>query len=119
LSAVVCGVATIALLAFVVAMRMPLTGYSPSNWAALLGLGIVCQLAGHVLIAYAMGRLPATTSSVTLLGQAPATAVLATLLLGERLGWLQVAGGALVLGGIYVVNRSRAAPVGVPTTPDG
>jgi EamA-like transporter family. len=43
-----------------------------------------------------------------LLGQAPVTALLAVPLLGEPLSALQIAGGALVLAGIYVVNRAPA-----------
>jgi drug/metabolite transporter (DMT)-like permease len=49
--------------------------------------------------------LPATLTSVGLLAQVPLTAVLAIPLLGEPLHPAQIAGGALVLAGIYIVNR--------------
>ena len=50
-----------------------------------------------------------SVTSIALLGQAPITAVLAVPLLSERLSALQLFGGALVLAGIYVVNRTPRA----------
>jgi drug/metabolite transporter (DMT)-like permease len=54
---------------------------------------------------YALGHLPATMTSASLLAQVPSTAFLAWLLLGEQLTATQIAGGAVVLLGIFVVNR--------------
>ena len=54
---------------------------------------------------YALGHLPATITSVGLLAQVPCTALLAWLLLGEPLTPVQLTGGAIVLAGIWVVNR--------------
>lgn len=88
-------------------MRLPLTGYPPRAWAAMVALGLVSQLAAYYALVYALGHLPATLTSVGLLGQVPTTALLAWLLLGEPLTPLQVAGGAVVLVGIFVVNRGR------------
>jgi drug/metabolite transporter (DMT)-like permease len=80
---------------------------------ALLGLGIVCQLLGYLSLTYALGHLPATVTSVTLLLQVPLTAVLAIMLLHEQLSWQQAAGGLLVLVGVGVVNRFGRNPVEV------
>jgi drug/metabolite transporter (DMT)-like permease len=93
------------LLAVCLVLRLPLAGYSPRAWAALVALGLVSQLAAYYALVYALGHLPATITSVGLLGQVPCTALLAWLLLGEPLTPLQLAGGAIVLAGIYVVNR--------------
>jgi drug/metabolite transporter (DMT)-like permease len=87
--------------------RQPLTGFSIRSWASLVALAVVAQIMGHLLIARAMGRIPATLSSVVLLAQAPITALLAWPLLGEPLHAAQLLGGALVLAGILVVNASR------------
>jgi drug/metabolite transporter (DMT)-like permease len=86
-------------------LRMPLTGYTPHAWAAMIALGLVSQLAAYYALVYALGHLPATLTSVGLLGQVPTTAFLAWLLLGEPLTPLQITGGAVVLVGIFVVNR--------------
>jgi drug/metabolite transporter (DMT)-like permease len=42
-----------------------------------------------------------------MLGQPVVTALLAVLLLGERLSVWQIAGGVTVLAGVYTVHRSR------------
>jgi drug/metabolite transporter (DMT)-like permease len=84
----------------------PLSGFSTRTWLALLGLGLISQLGAYLGLAYALGHLPATVTSVGLLAQVPLTALLAVPLLGEPLTAPYLIGGALVLTGIYVVNRA-------------
>jgi drug/metabolite transporter (DMT)-like permease len=93
------------LLVICLVIGTPLVGFSTTSWLALLGLALVTQVCGHLSVAYSLGRLPVSVTSIALLGQAPITAVLAVPLLGEHLSPLQILGGALVLFGIYVVNR--------------
>lgn len=81
----------------------------PHSWAALLGLGLVSQLGGYLALTYALGHLPATVTSVSLLSQGPITAVLAALFLAEPLAASQILGGALVLSGVGLANR-RSRP---------
>lgn len=101
---------TVMLLVICLVLRVPLYGYVPHAWLDLVGLGLVSQVGGYLAITYALGHLPATVTSVGLLGQAPLTAVLAIPLLGEPLVATQAIGGALVLAGIYVVNgRSESS----------
>ena len=97
----------VTLLVVCLVLRLPLSGYTPQTWATLVALGLVSQLAAYYALVYALGHLPATITSVGLLGQVPTTAFLAWLLLGEHLTALQIAGGAIVLVGIFVVNRGR------------
>jgi len=85
-------------------LRLPLAGYSPRAWTALIALGLVSQFAAYYALAYALGHLPATVTSVGLLAQVPCTAVLAMICLGEPLTKVQLAGGAVVLAGIVVVH---------------
>jgi drug/metabolite transporter (DMT)-like permease len=75
------------------------------SWLALLGLGLVTQLGGYMALTYALGHLPATVTSVSLLLQGPLTAVLAALFLGEKLTAAQIFGGLLVLVGVGLANR--------------
>jgi drug/metabolite transporter (DMT)-like permease len=82
-------------------------GMQPSEWAALFGLAFATQLVGHLLVAYALGHMPVTISSVVLLLQAPLTAIFAWPTLGERIRVGQAIGGLLVLAGIGVVNLNR------------
>jgi drug/metabolite transporter (DMT)-like permease len=70
----------------------------------------VSQLGGYLALTYALGHLPATVTSVTLLSQGPLTAVMAAILLSEPLSTAQMVGGTLVLVGIFLANRkSRPA----------
>ncbi len=75
------------------------------SWWALLGLGLVSQLGGYLALTYALGHLPATITSITLLAQGPLTALLAAILLAEPLTGPQIGGGLLVLLGIGLANR--------------
>ena len=90
-------------------LGLPLVGYPPRTWLALAGLGLISQLGAYYALVYALGHLPATVTSVSLLAQVPGTAILAALLLGEPLSASQIAGTAIVLAGIYIVNRMETA----------
>jgi drug/metabolite transporter (DMT)-like permease len=100
--AIVGSVVTLAVIC--VAMGFPLTGYPSRTWLALAGLGLISQLGAYYALVYALGHLPATITSVSLLAQVPGTAILAMLLLGEPLSLVQIAGAVIVLAGIYIVN---------------
>jgi drug/metabolite transporter (DMT)-like permease len=81
---------------------LPVTGL---GWAKLLGLALISHAAGQGLIAYALAHLPAAFSSVSLLFQPVMAAAFAWVLLGEPLVPLQIAGGVVVLAGIYLARR--------------
>jgi drug/metabolite transporter (DMT)-like permease len=100
-------VSSVTLLAVSLALREPITGYSTASYVNLIAAALITQVGGYLSINYALGYLPASIVSPSLLGQPVLTAVLAVPLLGESIGWTQVAGGLLVLGGIWFVNRPR------------
>jgi drug/metabolite transporter (DMT)-like permease len=75
------------------------------GWLTLLGLALVSHAAGQGLITYALAHLPAAFSSVSLLFQPVMAAVFAWVLLGEALSPAQIAGGIVVLVGIYLSRR--------------
>lgn len=80
----------------------PATAY---GWAVLAGLALISHAAGQGLIAYALAHLPAAFSSVSLLLQPVMAAVFAWILLSESLVAAQIAGGVVVLAGIYLARR--------------
>ena len=100
-------VAAFTLLLITLGMRMPLTGYPTQSYLAFLGAALVSQVGGYLSIGYALGHLPASIVSPTLIGQPVVTAILAIPLLGEGLRTEQWLGGLVVLFGIYLVHRSR------------
>jgi drug/metabolite transporter (DMT)-like permease len=95
---------------------VPLAGYNGRTWAALFALGLISQFAAYFAFVYALGHLPATLTSVANLAQIPLTALLAVPLLGEPVSRAQLAGGLLVLTGIYVVSRPQGARTLEPKT---
>lgn len=99
---------TLSLLLVNLVLRYPLAGYSLHTYLNALGMGLVSQVLGYLSINYALGHLPASLVSPTLLSQPVVTALLAVLLLGERFSPWQVVGGVAVLAGVYVVHHSRA-----------
>jgi drug/metabolite transporter (DMT)-like permease len=86
-----------------VSLRVP---HGRTLWA-VLGLGLISQLGGYLALTFALGHLPATITSVTLLTQGPLTALLAAVLLAEPLTWPQILGGALVLFGVGLAHRQK------------
>jgi len=81
---------------------------SAFGWWVLIGLALISHAAGQGLIAYALAHLPAAFSSVSLLFQPVMAALFAWLLLAEGLVPLQIAGGLVVLAGIYLARRGSS-----------
>jgi drug/metabolite transporter (DMT)-like permease len=90
-------------LALGISLRLP---HGRTLWA-ILGLGLISQLGGYLALTYAMGHLPATITSITMLTQVPLTAALAAVLLGEPISLAQIAGGVLVLIGVGLAHRQK------------
>lgn len=88
-------------------LGQPLTGYSNLTYLYLIGLGLFVQVGGQMGVYYALGYLPASIVSPTLLLQPVLTGLLAVPILGEVLTVVQLIGGAAVLAGVYLVHRSR------------
>jgi drug/metabolite transporter (DMT)-like permease len=81
--------------------------HSLRGWAILVGLGVIVQAGGQGLIAYGVGRLPILISTVLLWTQPLAAALLSWLIFGEALGPAGMLGAALILAGLFVVQRAR------------
>jgi drug/metabolite transporter (DMT)-like permease len=83
------------------------TGYPAQTWIIFFVTAIVSQMIGYLAITYALGHLPASIVSPTLIGQPILTALLAIPLLGEMPNTTQWIGGAIALAGIYIVNQAH------------
>jgi drug/metabolite transporter (DMT)-like permease len=95
------------LLGINLALRMPLTGYPATTWLVFFCAAFISQLGGYFAIAYALGHLPASVVSPSMVSQPVITTLLAIPLAGEILAPLQWLGGLAVVGGIYLVNSSQ------------
>ena len=88
-------------------LAYPLTGYPAQTWLVFLATAVVSQLIGYMSLAYALGHLPASVVSPTMILQPVITTLLAIPLLGEIPSIWQGVGGAIALAGIYIVNQSH------------
>jgi len=98
---------TLILLIFSLSTGSALTGYPPRTWLLFVAAALLPQLTGYLAMGYALGHLPASIVSPTMLGQPVLTALLAIPLLGETLLPVQMVGGLVVIAGIFLVHRSR------------
>jgi len=78
---------------------------SGAGWLACIGLAVV-HIAGQGSIAWALGRLPASTASVVVLAQPVVAAVAGWILFAEILTPLQILGGVLTLAGVVIAQRA-------------
>jgi drug/metabolite transporter (DMT)-like permease len=108
--------ATIGMFIINIVMGNPFTGYPAQTWIIFFATAIVSQMIGYLAITYALGHLPASIVSPTLIGQPILTTLLAIPLLGEIPNAIQWIGGAIALAGIYIVNQSYNPPQ--PETPN-
>ena len=99
--------ATIGMLIMNLVLGNQLVNYSAQTWFIFFVTAIVSQMIGYLAISYALGHLPASIVSPTLIGQPILTAILAIPLLGEIPNAAQWVGGAIALAGIYIVNQSH------------
>lgn len=98
-------IASLVILPFAIGLEAPLWGFDLSTWILIIVLGLFAQTIGWLAINYALGHLPASITSVTLLGQVIIAAILAVPLLGEPIRGSQIIGGVLIISGIILVNR--------------
>jgi drug/metabolite transporter (DMT)-like permease len=105
--------ASAGLLIIILILGNPIVRYSSQTWLVFFGTALVSQIIGYLSMTYALGHLPASVVSPTMIGQPIMTAVLAIPLLGEVPTVLQAIGGVIALAGIYIINQthSRSRPV--------
>jgi drug/metabolite transporter (DMT)-like permease len=79
-------------------------GLGPAVILNVLYLGLFCSAAGYLLYIAAMNNLGAGATSVFLNLVPVVSVVAAYLLLGERLGGMSLAGGAIAVAGVYLAT---------------
>lgn len=78
--------------------------HSLNGWIVLCALAWVSQLGGQSLITYSLAGLPASLASLGLLIQPATAAIAAWALLGESLAPAQLAGGVILLIGLWLAK---------------
>lgn len=106
---IVYGMAALTLLIVMLAAGQTPFGYSPAVYGWLVALALIPQLLGHSTFNWALGRLPASFVSITLLGEPVGSIILAFLILKESPSGLELAGGACILLGIFLASAQPPA----------
>lgn len=79
------------------------------GYASLAALGLFSHAGGQGLLALALGSLSAAFSSLVIFLEAVAAAVFGWALFGEAMNATQLAGAALILGGVWLARPGAAA----------
>lgn len=87
--------------------NLEFVGYSTKAWVIFVIMGVMIQAVAWFLINFAQGYLPASLVAPTLLAQPVIAGVIAYLMLGEQLTAWQIAGGIIVVTGIYTVHFAK------------
>lgn len=77
------------------------------GWIVLLALAIGPTIGGYGLYTVSLGYLPASVANLIATLEPAYTAILAYLLLGERLNGMQLVGSAMIIGGVVVLRLSE------------
>jgi drug/metabolite transporter (DMT)-like permease len=94
------------LLVLMLVLGEPVWPQSAAGWLPLLGVALFSHAGGQTLIAYGFAHLNPTFSSTSLLIQPVAAAILAWLIFGEALTVYHLAGGAVVLLGVFIAKQA-------------
>jgi drug/metabolite transporter (DMT)-like permease len=101
--------AAVLLVAMALAGGNAFGGYTDRTYLFLVLLALVPQLIGHTALNRSLGYLPAVAVTVAVLGEPVGATVLAALFLDEHPSLVEIAGGLLVLTGVYVGMRGSLA----------
>ena len=103
-------------------------GFAPRGWLAILALALVSTVLALGAGLAGVARVGPTVNGILMTAEIPLTTALAALVLGERLRPAQLAGGALVLAAVLLLQRRpRPGPTALggtetgvaPPAPDG
>lgn len=100
------GMAAIALIIILFVSGNTPFGYAPSTYGWIFLLAAIPQLIGHTTYNWTLKYMTATLVSVTVLGEPIGSATLAYFLLNETPSLATIAGGILILVGIFFSGRN-------------
>jgi drug/metabolite transporter (DMT)-like permease len=82
---------------------------TPAAWLGVLYMAIPGTVVAYIGWMVALGHVDGASAAPTLFIQPLIGTVLAVVLLGERPGWATLAGGILIIAGVWIAGRSGSA----------
>ncbi|MEP6477509.1 MAG: DMT family transporter [Actinomycetota bacterium] len=96
----------------------PFAGYKPKVWLLFALITLGPQFLGHTVFNYLLGHLEAAVVAIAIMAEPVGATLLALVILGEAPTVSAIAGGALILAGVYLaiagVGRRDAAVLEAP-----
>jgi len=86
----------------VIALQLPVSGYSTQTVAAFWGMALVSQIIGHSSYNWALKWFSSGFVAVALLGEPFGATIMAYLIFNEGLTWTKFIGGLVILSAIYI-----------------
>ena len=106
--AVVYGVCAVGLAVFVPLTGNRVTGFSVESWVFMILMALGPQLVGHTLFNFLLRDVDPTVLAVAIMGEAVGATLLALAFFGEVPTTGAIAGGVLLLLGIFVSVRAQS-----------
>lgn len=101
--ATVCYTATaVLLLAAGIASREPVSGFPGSTWLLFAALALGPQILGHTVFNWGLKHLPTSRIAMMIVAEPIGASILAFLVLGQAPTPGEIAGGGLILAGVYL-----------------
>ena len=102
------GISAIGLIVVMLAAGQSPLGFSASTYLWIFLLALIPQIIGHSIFNWALAYIPAALVAVTTLGEPVGSAILAFFILQETPSPIMIAGGVLILFGIYLASRNNS-----------
>ncbi|MFC1947448.1 DMT family transporter [Chloroflexota bacterium] len=103
--------AAVLLMITVLASGYSLSGYSGNTYLMFVLLALIPQILGHSSLNWSLKFMPATMVTIAVLGEPIIATVLAVTILSETPTLVEIIGGILILGGIFIAFRGNKMPV--------
>jgi len=113
---VVYATCTVLLVPAVLVSGSQATGFPAKTWVMFVLMALVPQIMGHTVFNYLLRYMDPTLVAIAIMGEPVGATLLALAFYGETPPWTAVAGGLIVLAGIYVAitgQDRRAVPEAV------
>ena len=104
------GCAAVTLWLLVLILRLPVLGFSTQTYWAFLGMAVISQVVGHTSYNWSLKWFSSSLVAVSLLGEPIGSSILAYFIFGEELTMVKLAGGGLILVGIYLAAAPKKKP---------
>ncbi|MGB4504111.1 MAG: DMT family transporter [Syntrophaceticus sp.] len=111
------GIATLFLFIASLWAGLPFYPYPPLDWLWFLALAIFPTIGGHTVYNWALRYVKTIVVSVSILGEPVGATILAFLIFGEKPGLLQLAGGLVIITGIYTFLTAAKTEDSNPNKP--